>query len=244
MAEVVHTHGGYDQTVSSLAGGLSLSTEELKDLLSANNINRNMKKRWPDRPPVHTSDGMTLLQRAVQQQLWEFLPWLIQQGADVYHKDPKKGACTKGSMIVHLLMYYFDTDPPPQVALDELITPETINSGDKNDDRPLHVAAYMRNWKFVQMLIEYGADIEAVNRDGKTPLHMALSELYRRREYSLVEVVALLISPQTVNKKSLQNLCQATPIQYALNRKLWNTLPVLVVHGASLSVNKRNFLFR
>lgn len=62
---------------------------------------------------------------------------------------------------------------------------------------PLHIAARMGNVDNVLLLLQHGADPEAVTKDGYTPLHIAAKEGHE-------EVIGVLIdqsaSPNSVTK--------------------------------------------
>lgn len=76
----------------------------------------------------------------------------------------------------------------PRASLDEILRslsedffpdahgsePVTIDSRRADGDTPLHILAHARNSYAVQLLIEAGADVNAVGDMSETPLHIAL----------------------------------------------------------------------
>jgi len=65
---------------------------------------------------------------------------------------------------------------------------------------PLHIAARMGSVDSVLLLLQHGADVEAVTKDGYTPLHIAAKEGHE-------EVIGVLIdqsaSPNSVTKVTI-----------------------------------------
>ncbi len=47
------------------------------------------------------------------------------------------------------------------------------NAKDADDQTPLHVAAYFDHLLVIKVLLEAGGDVNALNKDGRTPLDMA-----------------------------------------------------------------------
>ena len=61
--------------------------------------------------------------------------------------------------------------------LHSLITNESVNVADRHGDRALHIAARNGDIQTVQLLVDCGADVNALNEDGQTPLHTAAGGL-------------------------------------------------------------------
>ena len=54
-----------------------------------------------------------------------------------------------------------------------LITNESVNVADRHGNRALYIAVRNGDIQIVQMLLDCGADVNALNEDGQTPLHTA-----------------------------------------------------------------------
>ncbi|GKZ69196.1 hypothetical protein AnigIFM50267_004383 [Aspergillus niger] len=95
---------------------------------------------------------------------------------------------------------------------------------------PLHCAAYRGNDEMVSLLLEHGADCNAVARDGSTALHLATQ--YGQRKVLKV-LFAHRVNPQIANEKG------ATGLQVAVGTESdESTIPLLVKNR--VGVNIRN----
>jgi len=54
--------------------------------------------------------------------------------------------------------------------------PVDLNSRSADDDTPLHVMAWRRDHRGARLLVEAGADVNAVGDMGETPLHVAVAQ--------------------------------------------------------------------
>lgn len=52
-----------------------------------------------------------------------------------------------------------------------------INTKDTHGDTILHYASRMHNLPVIDLLVQYGADIEAVNEHGRRPIHEAIDSV-------------------------------------------------------------------
>jgi len=89
---------------------------------------------------------------------------------------------------------------------------------------PLHVAVRSGNLKAAELLISYGAEIDARDNDGATPLHCAV-------EGGNLDCIKLLISHSAdVNVKNKQ---ENTPLKWALEAEQEVVVGLLHRHGAT-----------
>ena len=79
-------------------------------------------------------------------------------------------------------------------VLSLLSTENTIKNLDKNKRSPLHSAAIAQQWDLIPLLIESGADIDALDIDNRTPLAFAL--MYKDCP---LDKVHMLISSDNIN---------------------------------------------
>ena len=61
----------------------------------------------------------------------------------------------------------------PTFGLHPLITNQSVNVADHHGNRSLHIAARYGDIQTVQLLVDCGADVNALNEDEQTPLHTA-----------------------------------------------------------------------
>mmetsp|Transcript_19907 Transcript_19907/g.33552 ORF Transcript_19907/g.33552 Transcript_19907/m.33552 type:complete len:210 (-) Transcript_19907:3428-4057(-) len=136
---------------------------------------------------------------------------------------------------VSLLEKYYTREPAAVTMQD-----------DRNGNFPIHIAAQNGFDAHVQLLLDHGADINAVNGKGNTPLHMAWS-------YDYVSTAELLTSKganvHQANDKGFTASCgidgdKCRPIVYLLTSKC--TDDILAALGmaevAAEEVEKGNFV--
>lgn len=106
------------------------------------------------------------------------------------------------------------------VKLAQLInsTKEVITS-----NSPLHIATLLGNWDFIDMVLDIeGVEIDPLNREGDTPLHLAVKYAASEPEYGYFIIDNLLdagLDAKIVDKHGLK------PVNYVSNNeKLRNLL--------------------
>ncbi|XP_014215787.1 uncharacterized protein LOC106644674 [Copidosoma floridanum] len=103
----------------------------------------------------------------------------------------------------------------------------------KNDFGPLHIATYTRCLDMVKVLLKAGASVKSVDRDGYTPLHVAIisySKGYRRNNFKLVK--ALIEAGSNVNAKPKEGY---TPFVYAIICGLNDVVEQMLTAGAEVN---------
>lgn len=121
-------------------------------------------------------EGKTPLHTAVEQDRMEYIPLLLQRGADIFATDtvgntPFDGALQKNGE-----------------ALKALITPETVGLGDNGGNTILHLAVKAgADVSIISLILDKKGAINARNKIGDTALHIAVAQNER-------EIGELLIS--------------------------------------------------
>jgi ankyrin repeat protein len=100
----------------------------------------------------------------------EKLEYLVQQEVDVH-------AVTEFDRwnLLHRALLTV-TNPPSAGIIEKLIGYGVdVNARDRYGNTPLHYAARLKNPELIEMLLDAGAEIDPVNKDGLTPLRLMLS---------------------------------------------------------------------
>jgi Ankyrin repeats (3 copies) len=100
---------------------------------------------------------------------------------------------------------------------------------------PLHSAAYYENFEVVWKLIEYGADIDAGDKDGWTPLSWA-SRGHHFKDGSVLRL--LLERGADVNSRADDDGC--TPLHRASEHGALEIVRLLLEHGADVEAANRD----
>jgi ankyrin repeat protein len=111
-----------------------------------------------------------------------------------------------------------------------------VKAVDKNGNISLHTAAPLGIIEIVQFLISRGADVNAKNNAGNTPLHWVVTT---SRDAKNVEVIKLLISAgANVNVKN-DNLGGKTPLHMAAENSNTEVVKLLISAGADVNAESR-----
>jgi ankyrin repeat protein len=155
--------------------------------------------------------GTTALMMAVHSRDTEIVRLLLDKGADVAVKEPYYGRTA-----LHVAAQVADADMMRML----LATSGNPDIRDSDDSTPLMIAASI-NIEVVKVLIEKGADVNARNKHGGTPLMMAIGSLQTMR--------LLLEHGADVNAKDKDNW---TALERALLRGCPDEIRLLEKAGA------------
>ena len=109
--------------------------------------------------------------------------------------------------------------------------PNLINSTTKSGDTPLHWAIRTKRKTVVNVLLEYGANVTAVNNYGNTCLHVAA-------EYNRPELVELML--RKAADIHAKNMYGATPLHEAARTHSNEAIRTLLKAGANIKA-KNNY---
>jgi cytohesin len=118
----------------------------------------------------------------------------------------------------------------------------TLNSRDKNNQTPLHLAIRRNRFKLACILLKHGADAFAENLDGQTPLHMLSerkldSEVEEEDKYDILNLALLLLGHGAdVNRRDKGN---KTPLDMAIRWGRFELASIFLEHGADADVRSK-----
>ena len=91
---------------------------------------------------------------------------LIGAGGEVYATDDQ------GRYPIHYTgISPYNTTAMIRYLLEDAGKKDDVNLKDFHDRTPLHEAAFHQNLEAVKNLLNYGADVNAISKEGNTPLH-------------------------------------------------------------------------
>jgi ankyrin repeat protein len=107
------------------------------------------------------------------------------------------------------------------------------------DETPLHLAVRLdRPHPTVEMLIRNGADVNARDNRGQTPLHYAARDLVRRRKGSVLRIQQLLV--ESGANPNAQDRSGDTPFHHLARYGTPDMVRYMLAHGADASIpNKK-----
>ena len=135
-------------------------------------------------------DDATPLHLASYNQKLKIVRVLLEHGA---HVNSRTG---DGQAPLHLLSRWETSkgeDDGSDIAKQLLFFGANVNENDKDDATPLHLASYNQKLKLVRLLLEHGANADAENDRGETPLQLALTRRGRHDAQDGVDIAQLLL---------------------------------------------------
>lgn len=121
-----------------------------------------------------------------------------------------KFAALKGGTKLHILAF-FNYIKEAQSLLETHEGQQDINKGDEVGNTPLHIAAEKNHIAMVALLLENGADPCAKNRDGYTPIDLAVLE-----EHNIITKKLLSAAPNFIQ---ISNRCVEILLNAAISAK-------------------------
>ena len=110
-----------------------------------------------------------------------------------------------------------------------------LNRRDINNETPLHQAIRLNQFKLARILIEHGADANAENNDGMTPLHI-LAEIWIEYNGGAL-ALALLKNGVEAN---IRDKNKETPLHLAMRWRRFKLAGILLEHGADANAENND----
>jgi ankyrin repeat protein len=182
-----------------------------KSVLVAEDLNRNSHPSTQTQEQKHKIDGVNDDNNKIP---WYKLQWIKIFGPQIY---------------------FIDTIAKSNLNdMQQLISLVNINEGTSdNGNTPLHYAAAFSNSQIIQFLIDNGADINATNNSGFTPLHVALLRVIEDNNNTLPLIQLLIDEGAHVNTQAESGM---TPLDCALVLNKLPAMQLLIDNGADINV--------
>ena len=174
-------------------------------------------------------DGTTALQRAVMQDDRAFALELVNKGADISINmgDHKRSALHIAAKSGKPKMVQFLLERGDASLLRA--------KGDSLGDTILHHAAMSASFDVIDMLVQDGAEVNAVNNGGETPLHVTFSGFQGHNPKTILDIMDLLIAKGAkVNAVDHEG---RTVLHWAAHKGNVEALDRLLGYGASINTS-------
>ncbi len=229
--------------------------EICKDIENHENTLAVVKDLVKNRIDVRNKLGSTLLHRAVHYGRIDFIQWLLEQNQKLVNAVIISNritalhiAASNGDLRIFKLLLNNTPELINKVDIKgcnvlhyaaakghlDIVTfllsrnPELLNNVDINGCNPLHLAALKGHLNVVRFLLLEVADLNALNKKGKTILHLAAAKGH-------LDVVKLILeaNPELVNKVGGEY--KITPLHLAAYNGRLDVVIELLEHGANFS---------
>ncbi|MDR1956254.1 MAG: ankyrin repeat domain-containing protein [Treponema sp.] len=193
---------------------------------------------------IRNTQGKTPLHLAVEEDRLPYIPLLLDYKSDIFSVDNDRITPFEKALLEH------------QTLLPALITPETVIQNDSSGNTILHITVQKRgNIKFIELILDKKALVNARNKEGDTSLHLAVRQndqavgellLARKADifapnskgesplyqafYASGGLRSWILTPETLKAKDgLGN----TILHYAAQWKLDQYIPLIVERGGN-----------
>lgn len=198
--------------------GLMLGISQIYAMSSEEQAKQQLQEfitRWGERavsrtPQLDIEGAIAKLSSKDQGFLGEIWSWISIQDTPI-PEDYQKQMRILSSIINKGL----DVNQPLSTISASSFVPEEAILIKDNETTPLRLAIVDREKDIVALLLEQGANVNAADSDGNTPLHIASASLVRGDNKQAAEIIKLLIkygAQQTAKNKAGQ-----MPLEYAVN---------------------------
>lgn len=176
---------------------------------------------------IQDENGHTLIHLACLNNDLETIQFLLEHGAT------KKNFLVEdkfGLTPLFFVLYHFNKSNDSTVLSTILMNSFDIDENCINDSTLLHFAAYNGNFELCRTLILMGADVNAVENEGNTPLHYACMKHHS-------EIVDLLLQMEAIQNSNNKG---ETPLMLANLHRNTNIINLLNNDKQNKSGSKRN----
>ena len=171
----------------------------------------------------------TLLHLAIQRYRFRIAETLIEHGADTNAENDE--GMTPLQMLSQC--YFQDKGIILNLVLLLLKNGADVNGRDRAKNTSLHLAIRMGRFMFAEALLERGADTNAENDQGMTPVHMLSSHYFyfydEGHSFQVNFLRLLLKNGAEVNRRDMDN---NTPLHLAIANDQLKLAKILLEHGA------------
>jgi len=190
-------------------------------------------------PNILNTRGFSAFRKACWEGLLEYAEILLYNGANINASDKN------GDTILHLARKY--NKDIIQWLLDNGADLEARDSSEKT---PLHIICQKEYLEYAEMFIASGSNINAIDEDGNTALHLLVStsinfdqtlgeynDLERQYRYDRVNFIRLLLDNDA--NLDARNISDETPLHIACFGGCITSVKQLISNGANISsINK------
>ncbi|CAB0041997.1 unnamed protein product [Trichogramma brassicae] len=191
------------------------------------NIVKKFLDRGQDPNVLLPNTGESALNLALKSKNNEVFELLLSNGA-----DPNLGN-KNGRTLLHLIDKVVDAAKMLFELSKDL--PVQVDARDNWGNTPLHLAMRERNLKMIEFLLRRGADPNAANEAGSTPLHVSCRSYGLNDHNSLVIFFKISEEANRLVQVDAKDNLGRTPLQWAVANLYLRNVDVLLNRGADLS---------